>query len=66
MMIVIVVEKMKTEINMIIDLVCSVCQETVCKLMVKHDYDLLKILGSLCQSCEKQGKAMPEIYNDLK
>ena len=51
---------------MIIDLVCSVCQETICKLMVRYDYDLLKILGSLCQSCEKQGKAIPEVFAELK
>lgn len=65
-MIAIVVEKMRTEINMIIDLVCSVCQETICKLMVRYDYDLLKILGSLCQSCEKQGKVIPEVFEELK
>lgn len=44
---------------------CSVCEKSICEVMVRRDYDLLKILNALCPDCQKQGKKMPEIYEDL-
>lgn len=50
---------------MIISLSCTVCDKHICDIMVKHDYDLLKILGSLCEDCKNKGKTMPIVFDDL-
>lgn len=46
---------------------CSVCENSLGVVRVRNDYDLLKILGALCPSCETKGKKMPDIFDgDLK
>ena len=51
---------------MIINLCCSICEKPICEVMVKRDYDLLKIVNALCPKCNKQGKRMNEEFEEFE